>query len=68
MRDILGGSLLAVGATGLLLLSEGFISGDGATADVKPEVRNFVLAAGLAFLLNLVLAVFLFERPCDPPL
>ena len=53
MRDILGGSLLAVGATGLLLLSEGFISGDGATADVKPEVRNFVLAAGLAFLLNL---------------
>ena len=27
-----------------------------------PELRNFVLAAGLAFLLNLVLAVVLFER------
>ena len=62
MRDILGGSLLAVGATSLLLISEGFISGDGTTADVKPEVRNFVLAAGLAFILNLVLAGFLFER------
>ena len=27
-----------------------------------PELRNFVLAAGLAFLLNLVLAVVLFQR------
>ena len=62
MRDILWGSLLAVGVTGVLLLSEGFISGDGASANVKPEQRNFVLAAGLAFLLNLVLAGALFER------
>ena len=62
MRDILWGSLLAVGVTGVLLLSEGFISGDGAPANVKPELRNFVLAAGLAFLLNLVLAGALFER------
>ena len=49
-------------ATGLLLLSEGFISGDGATADVKPELRNLVLAAGVTFLLNLVLAGILFYR------
>ena len=62
MRDILWGSLLAVGVTGLLLLSEGFISGDGAPTNVRPELRNFALSAGLAFLLNLVLAGFLFER------
>ena len=62
MRRILWGSLLAVGVTGVLLLSEGFISGDGAPVDVKPELRNFVLAAGIAFLLNLVLAGLLFER------
>ena len=54
VRDILWGSLLAVGVTGVLLLSEEFISGDGAMADVKPDLRNFILAAGLAFLLNLV--------------
>ena len=62
MRDILWVSLAAVGVTGVLLLWGEFISGDGATADVKPEMRNFVLAAGLAFLLNLVLAGVLFER------
>ena len=62
MRDILWGSLLAVGVTGALLLSEGFISGYGASADVEPELRNLVLAAGLAFLVNLVFAGVLFER------
>ena len=62
MRQIFWGSLLAVGVTGALLLSEGFISGDGVTADGKPELRNFVLAAGFAFLANLVLASVLFER------
>ena len=51
-----------MGVTGALLLSEGFISGDGATVDVVPELRNFVLAAGLTFLINLVLAGVLFER------
>ena len=51
-----------MGVTGALLLSEGFISGDGATVDVMPELRNFVLVAGLAFLINLVLAGALFER------
>ena len=62
MRVIFRGSLLAVGATGVLLLSEGFSSGDGATVDVMPELRNFVLAGGLAFLINLVLAGVLFQR------
>ena len=62
MRDILWGSLLAVGVTGILLISDGFISGDGAPTDVEPELRNLVLAAALAFLLNLVLAGVLFER------
>ena len=62
MRDILWGSLLAVGVTGVLLLSEGFISENGTPANDKPEFRNFILAAGLAFLLNLVLAGSLFER------
>ena len=62
VRDILWGSLLAVAATGVLLLSEGFISGDGATVDVMPELSNFVLVAGLAFLINLALAGVLFER------
>ena len=62
VRGILWGSLLAVGVTGELLLSEGFISGDVATADVRSEFRNFVLAGGLAFLLNLVFAGVLFQK------
>ena len=62
MRDILWMSLLAVGVTGVLLISDGFISGDRAPTDVEPELRNLVLAAALAFLLNLVLAGVLFER------
>ncbi len=62
VRNILWGSLLAVGFTGVLLLSEAFISGNGAPADAEPELRNLVLAAGLAFLLNVALAVLLFER------
>ena len=53
---------MAVAVTGVFLLSEGFISGDRAPADVRPEMRNFVLSAGLAFLLNLVLAGVLFEK------
>ena len=47
MRDILWGSLLAVGVTGTLLLVVEFVSGDGVPASSKPELRNFVLAAGL---------------------
>ena len=62
VREILWGSLLAVGVTGVLFLWEEFISGNAATADVKRELRNFVLAAGLAFFLNVVLAVVLFEK------
>ena len=35
---------------------------NAATADVKRELRNFVLAAGLAFFLNVVLAGRSFSR------
>ena len=62
MRDILWASLLAVAVTGVLLLIEGFISGDGAPVNVRLEMRILVLSAGLAFLLNLVLAGVLFEK------
>ena len=62
IRDILWGSLLAVGVTATFLVIEGFVSADGATTAINLEFRNFVLAAGLAFLLNLVLTVILFER------
>ncbi len=62
MRDILWASLLAVAVTGVLLLIEGFISEDGAPSNIKRDLRNFVLTAGLAFLLNLMLAGVLFER------
>ena len=55
MQGIFRASLLAVAVTGVLLLLEGFISGDGAPS-------NVVLAAGLAFLINLVLPGVLFER------
>ena len=55
MRGIFRASLLAVAVTGVHLLIEGFISGDGAPS-------NVVLAAGLAFLINLVLPGVLFER------
>ena len=62
VRDILWVSLLAVGVTGVLLMSDGFISGERAPTDAEPELRNLVLVATLAFLLNLVLAGVLFER------
>ncbi len=52
VRNILWGSLLAVGVTGILLLIE----------RSKPELQNLVLAAGFAFFVNLVLAGALFER------
>ena len=62
MRDILWVSLLAVGVTGVLLISHGLISGDRGPTDVEPGLRNLVLAAAMAFLFNLVLAGVLFER------
>ena len=62
VRDGLVGSLLAVGVTGILLLSTGFITGEGATADFKPEVRNYILSAGLAFFLNIFLSGILFQK------
>ena len=62
MREILWGSLMAVGVTGVLLLTEGFISGDGASDNARRELSNFVLAAGSALIINLLLAGVLFER------
>ena len=62
MQEIFGGGLLAVGVTAALLLREGFISGDGVPPDTRPDLRYFVLAAGLAFFLNLLLAGVLFWR------
>ena len=62
MREILWWSLLAVGVTGLLLLVEVFIGESGSPEANRPELRNFALAAGLAFFVNLVLAGSLFER------
>ena len=63
MRSILWASLLAVGVTGVLVLSQGFMSGDVSAADVKPFFRYFMLLTGLAILLlNVVLAGLLFER------
>ena len=62
VRDILWGSLLAVGVTGVLLLSERFIIANGAAPDSRPELRNLILAAGLAFIFNLALAGALFEQ------
>ena len=62
VREILWASLLSVGVTGVLLVSEGFITGNVVIEEDKPELRNFILASGVAFLLNLVSAVFLFER------
>ena len=62
IRDIFWGSILAVGVTGVLLLSERFISAEGMPPDIRPDPHYFVPAAGLAFLLNLLLAGVLFER------
>lgn len=62
VRDGIVGSLLAVGVTGILLLSTGFITGEGATADFKPKVRNYILSAGLAFFLNILLSGILFQK------
>ena len=49
VRDILWISLLAVGVTGVLLVSDGVMSGERAPTDAEPELRNLVLvaAAGL---------------------
>ena len=62
VRIILWISLLAVGTTGALLLVGELIRGDLVTADYEPELRNLVLVAGIAGIVNLVLAVILFER------
>ena len=62
IREFFWGSLAAVVATSTLLLGEGFVTGLGASVDAMRESRNFVLAAAVAFFLNMMLAGALFER------
>ena len=62
MREILWGSLVTLGVSSALLLLRGFLIGEVGPADSFPEFRNYVLAAGSAFLLNLFLVGALFER------
>ena len=57
VRPIFWASLLAVAATGFVLLTEGF---NGVAS--APGLRNLSLVATSAFLANLLLAIILFER------
>ena len=60
-RIIFWSSIFAVGVTGLALLAESFLNTVPAPM-FAPGLRNLVLATIPAFIANLVLAVFLFER------
>lgn len=62
MRDVLWGSLLSVGVTGLVLLSDQLFSKSELVAGHALGLRNLSLLAGGAFLVNLLLAGALFER------
>ena len=62
IRGFFWGSLAAVVATSILLLSEGFVTGLGASVEPMRESGNFVLSATIAFLLNMILTGVLFER------
>ena len=62
VRGFFWGNVTAVVVTGTLLLSEGFVTGVGPSVDVVRESRNLVLAAAVAFFLNMMLAGALFER------
>ncbi len=59
--EFFSGNVAAVVATATLLVVEGFVTGLGASADVVREPRNFVVAAAIAFCLNMMLAVLLFQ-------
>ena len=62
VRRIFWGSLIAVGITGVVLLTESFVgAGELASADT-PDLRNLALLAPCAFFVNVVLAGLLFER------
>ena len=62
VRGFFWGNVAAVVATSTLLLGEGFVTRIGASVDVVRESCNFVLAAAVAFSLNMMLAGALFER------
>ena len=62
LRDVLWGSLLSVGVTGLVLLSDQLFSRSEVVAGHALGLRNLSLLAGGAFLVNLLLAGTLFER------
>ena len=62
VRQIFWSSLIAVGATGAVLLIEGFVGASEAVATAFPALRNLALLPPVAFLANLVLAAILFER------
>ena len=62
VQQVFWGSLLAVLATGLVLLSEAFTSEVSAVPTVAPGLRNLTLVAALAFLANLFLAAVLFRQ------
>ena len=62
VQQVFWGSLLAVFATGLVLLGEEFASEISAVSTVAPGFRNLTLVAAIAFFANLLLAAFLFRQ------
>ena len=62
VRYILWGSLLFVGVTGIVLFSEQVFSQAGIVARAAPGLRNLLLIAGVAFLINLLLPGVLFQK------
>ena len=61
VREFFWGNVAAVVVTSTLLLGEGFDTGVGASIYFVRESRNFVVAAAVAFSLNMMLAGALFE-------
>ena len=62
VQRIFWGSILAVGTTGLVFLSQGFISGHEMAEGILPGLGNLTIVAALAFFANLVLSGILFEK------
>ena len=62
VKGILRNSLLAVGLTGAVLLTEKLVSGTETASSIMPGLPYLILIAVAAFVINLVLAATLFER------
>ena len=62
VRNILWVGLLSVAVTGVILISDQFISRIELVSVCAPGLRNLPLLAGFGFLVNLALAGILFER------